>query len=188
MCARHLLLVLPRLAHSTGMSRRNLMKTLSETSSPMRSASTLARRERNEDIGSILEALRSIVRELRLASREAEQRVGVHGAQLHALRQLTDSPTTSLTELAERTHTDISSVSVVVSRLVEQGLVARKSADDDRRRLSLGLTARGRALVRRAPETGTSRLLRAASSLSDREVHTLAVGLAKLTNGLRDDD
>jgi DNA-binding MarR family transcriptional regulator len=89
-----------------------------------------------------------------------------------------------LTELAERTRTDISSVSVVVSRLVEQGLVARKSADDDRRRLSLGLTARGRAVLRRAPETGTSRLLRAATHLSDREVHALATGLSKLVDGI----
>jgi DNA-binding MarR family transcriptional regulator len=71
-----------------------------------------------------------------------------------------------------------------VSRLVEQGLVARKAADDDRRRLSLGLTARGRAIIRRAPETGTSRLLRAADHLSDRELHGLAMGLSKLVDGL----
>jgi len=160
------------------------MKTSSEPAVTTRSATVPSNGERNEDIAVILDALRSIVRELRLASREAEQRVGVHGAQLHALRQLADSPTTSLTELAERTHTDISSVSVVVSRLVEQGFVARKAADDDRRRLSLGLTARGRAILRRAPETGTSRLLRAASHLSDREVHALASGLAKVVNGL----
>jgi DNA-binding MarR family transcriptional regulator len=164
------------------------MKTSSDLSLSARSASVPTTAERSDDVNVILDALRSIVRELRLASREAEQRVGVHGAQLHALRQLADSPTTSLTELAERTHTDISSVSVVVSRLVEQGLVARKSADDDRRRLSLGLTARGRAVVRRAPQTGTSRLLRAASNLSDREVHGLANGLSKLVNGLADED
>jgi len=144
--------------------------------------------ERGDDVSVILDGLRSLVRELRLASREAEQRVGVHGAQLHALRQLADSPTTSLTELAERTHTDISSVSVVVSRLVEQGLVARKAADDDRRRLSLGLTARGRAIIRRAPETGTSRVLRAAANLSDRELHALASGLSKLVAGLHGTD
>jgi DNA-binding MarR family transcriptional regulator len=168
------------------------MKTSSESSIPIRGATMNSgngsyHSDRSDDVGIILDALRSLVRELRLASREAEQRVGVHGAQLHALRQLADNPATSLTELAERTHTDISSVSVVVSRLVEQGLVARKSADDDRRRLSLGLTARGRAVVRRAPETGASRLLDAASKLSDREVHTLASGLAKLAKGLRED-
>ena len=160
------------------------MKTSSESALLTKLTPTVNHVERSDDVSVILDALRSIVRELRLASREAEQRVGVHGAQLHALRQLADSPTTSLTELAERTHTDISSVSVVVSRLVEQGLVARKSADDDRRRLSLGLTARGRALLRRAPETGNSRLLRAAAHLSDREVHLLASSLAKLVDGL----
>jgi len=160
------------------------MKTSSESALLARHGAVSSNGERSEDVGVILDALRSIVRELRLASREAEQRVGVHGAQLHALRQLADSPSTSLTELAERTHTDISSVSVVVSRLVEQGLVARKSADDDRRRLSLGLTARGRAVVRKAPETGMSRLLRAASQLSDREVHSVANGLSKLVSGM----
>ena len=96
------------------------MKTSSDSAVAIRTASA-NHVERGEDVGVILDALRSIVRELRLASREAEQRVGVHGAQLHALRQLSDSPTMSLTELADRTHTDISSVSVVVSRLVEQG-------------------------------------------------------------------
>lgn len=165
------------------------MKTSSDSAVSARPTAASVNGERSDDVGVILDTLRSIVRELRLASREAEQRVGVHGAQLHALRRLADSPATSLTELAERTHTDISSVSVVVSRLVEQGLVARKSADDDRRRLSLGLTARGRALLRRAPETGTSRLLRAAASLSDREVHALATGLSKLVAGMdRTDD
>jgi len=163
------------------------MKTSSDSAVGIRTTS--ANGERSGDVGVILDALRSIVRELRLASREAEQRVGVHGAQLHALRQLADSPTMSLTELADRTHTDISSVSVVVSRLVEQGLVARKSADDDRRRLSLALTPRGKSLLRRAPETGTSRLLRASAHLSDREVHGLANGLGKLVAGLdREDD
>jgi len=165
------------------------MKTSSDSAVATRPTPVSTNGERGDDVGVILDSLRSLVRELRLASREAEQRVGVHGAQLHALRQLTDSPATSLTELAERTRTDISSVSVVVSRLVEQGLVARKSSDDDRRRLSLGLTARGRALIRRAPETGTSRLLRAASHLSDRELHGLATGLSKLVAGLdRTDD
>jgi|SRR5690349_13616387 len=165
------------------------MKTSSDSALSARpTTTTISNGERGDDVAIILDSLRSIVRELRLASREAEQRVGVHGAQLHALRQLSESQATSLTELAERTHTDISSVSVVVSRLVEQGLVARKSANDDRRRLSLGLTARGRAVLRRAPETGASRLLRAATHLSDREVHALATGLTKLVAGINGHD
>jgi DNA-binding MarR family transcriptional regulator len=160
------------------------MKTSSDSVLSTRNGAPPHNGVRSDDLSVILDSLRSIVRELRLASRETEQRVGVHGAQLHALRQLADSPSTSLTELAERTHTDISSVSVVVSRLVEQGLVARKAADDDRRRLSLGLTARGRAVVKKAPEAGFSRLMQAASQLSDREIRAVAAGLSKLVDGL----
>ncbi|HUQ83305.1 MAG TPA: MarR family transcriptional regulator [Gemmatimonadaceae bacterium] len=138
---------------------------------------------RVDDAGRILGALRSIVRELRLASHEAVQRVGVHSAQCHVLRQLADSPGLSMTELAGRTHTDISAVSVVVSRLVEQGLVVRRPAEDDRRRLSLRLTGRGRAAARRAPDTDVARLTRAASRVSGRELHTLAGDLSKLADG-----
>ena len=78
------------------------MKTSSDSQVAIRSATATQNGERGQDVGVILDALRSLVRELRLASREAEQRVGVHGAQLHALRQLADNPATSLTELAER--------------------------------------------------------------------------------------
>ena len=85
------------------------MKTSSDTVTSARTTPVSTSSERSEHVGIILDALRSIVRELRLASREAEQRVGVHGAQLHALRQLADAPSMSLTELADRTHTDISS-------------------------------------------------------------------------------
>lgn len=160
------------------------MKNSSEAAVSPRSAPVALVAERDDDVNAILDSLRAIVRELRLASREAEQHVGIHGAQLYALRQLADSPSASLSELADRTHTDISSASVVVSRLVEQGLVTRRAANDDKRRLSLSLTARGRAVVRRAPKTGASRLLRAASNLSDREVHALATRLGKLAEGL----
>lgn len=143
-------------------------------------------RDRTRNVAAIVDALNAVVRELRLASRETEQLVGLHAAQLTALHQLALSPVASLTELADRTHTDISSVSVVVSRLVEQGLVARRPADHDKRRHALGLTTRGRAVVRRSPLTGNSRLLRAAQRLSDREMHTLASALNKLAEGLRD--
>ena len=67
------------------------------------------------------------------------------------LQQLAAAPAKSVNELADRTYTHQSSVSVVVRRLVEQGLVARRRASDDGRRRELSLTAAGRRLVARAP-------------------------------------
>ena len=55
------------------------MKTSSEASVSTRPTTLSSNGERGGDVNVILDALRSLVRELRLASREAEQRVGVHG-------------------------------------------------------------------------------------------------------------
>ena len=54
------------------------MKTSSESAVAARPGASLNNDDRSEDVGVILDALRSIIRELRLASRETEQRVGVH--------------------------------------------------------------------------------------------------------------
>jgi DNA-binding MarR family transcriptional regulator len=135
----------------------------------------------------VLDALRAVTRELRVSARAAEQRLGVRAAQFHALQQLAERPTSSLAELAERTHTDPSSVSVVVQRLVERGLVSRTPAPDDRRRTELAATPAGRALLRRAPESPERRLERALGQLGERDAATLARTLAALARALRDD-
>ena len=73
----------------------------------------------------VLDAMRRIVQALRESSRWAERHVGLSGAQLFVLQTLAETPGLSVNELAERTHTHQSSVSVVVSRLaarlVERG-------------------------------------------------------------------
>ena len=48
------------------------MKTSSDSAVSTRPTSASSNGERGDDVGVILDALRSIVRELRLASREAE--------------------------------------------------------------------------------------------------------------------
>lgn len=134
----------------------------------------------------VLDALRAVARELRVTGRVAEQRLGMHPAQLHALQQLAERPAKSLAELAERTHTDPSSVSVVVQRLVERGLVTRTPAADDRRRTELAATAAGRAILRRAPVSPARRLDRALQEIGDRDTASLARTLAALARALRD--
>src|SRR5579885_2556290 len=73
----------------------------------------------------VVDALRRLVRELRDSARLAQGRTAITGAQLFVLRALAAEPGLSINELAERTMTHQSSVSVVVSRLVARGLVTR---------------------------------------------------------------
>jgi DNA-binding MarR family transcriptional regulator len=112
-----------------------------------------------------INAWRRIVRALRLSARGAERGLGLSGAQLFVLQQLGERSAYSLNELAERTHTHQSSVSVVVGRLVERGLVDRVRAPDDTRRLHLRLTAAGRALLRRSRPAMQEQLILAIASL-----------------------
>src|SRR5678810_901153 len=81
-----------------------------------------------------LGALRRLVRALRLADRAAESRLGLSAAQLFVLERLSEGPVGSMAELAGRTLTDASSVSVVVHRLAQRGLVVCAVASDDARR------------------------------------------------------
>jgi len=129
---------------------------------------------------SVLDDLRRIVRVLRESSRAAEQHLGVSGAQLFVLRSLADVPSLSLNELATRTRTHQSTVSVVVKRLVESGLVVRETSEVDARRLELSLSRRGRALLERAPLAAQDRLIRGIERLSAAERRALSVSLRGL--------
>jgi DNA-binding MarR family transcriptional regulator len=131
-------------------------------------------------IRGILNALRRVVRHLRLSGRAAERMAGVSGAQLFVLQSLADGPAASIGELAERTSTDPSSVSVVVQRLVDKRLVARATSAEDGRRVSLALTAAGRRVLARCPEPTQSRLLEGLRRLGPAELSALATGTAAL--------
>jgi DNA-binding MarR family transcriptional regulator len=107
----------------------------------------------------VVDALRRIVRALHRSNRLAEQRWQVSAAQLLVLQRLAEAPTLSVNQLADRTFTHQSTVSVVVTRLVKRGLVARTRADDDARRAELTLTAAGRALLKRAMGAAQTQLM-----------------------------
>ena len=113
----------------------------------------------------ILDCIRRLVRLLRLSDRAAQALVGLSGAQLFVLNELGETPALSLNELAERTRTDQSSVSVVVTRLVEAGLVSRERSRDDARRLVLTLTRSGRTALQRAPAVAQQNILAALEQL-----------------------
>jgi DNA-binding MarR family transcriptional regulator len=91
--------------------------------------------------------------------------VGVSGAQLFVLQSLSEAQVASIGELALRTHTDQSSVSVVVARLARRGLVTRAESRADGRRAEVRLTVAGRALLRRSPESTQTRLIGALKGL-----------------------
>jgi len=128
----------------------------------------------------VLEALRRVVQALRVTARDAELRHGVSAAQLFVLHLLARDGPASVNELAERSFTHQSSVSVVIARLAAAGLVARDRSTEDRRRAVVALTSSGRALLRRVPEPAQTRLVAALASVTATERSALARGLEAL--------
>jgi DNA-binding MarR family transcriptional regulator len=132
----------------------------------------------SKETQSVLDSIRRIVRGLRMSSAAAERRRGASAAQIYVLQKLSESEGgLSLNELAAATHTHQSSVSVVVTKLVQRRLVDRRRARDDGRRVAITITAKGRALVRRAPEPIQERLIEAIGRLPAGERTALAHGL-----------
>jgi MarR family transcriptional regulator, lower aerobic nicotinate degradation pathway regulator len=132
----------------------------------------------------VLDSLRRIVRLLREGSHASEALVGLSAAQLFVLQKLDPARPLSLNELAARTLTHQSSVSVVVGKLVERGLVQRRPAPGDARRLALLLTAKGLRLRERAPAPSQDRLIAALAALPVAEQRRLADALEELVRAL----
>jgi len=91
----------------------------------------------------VFESLRWIVRELRLAPNPGGPGAGLSAAQIFVLHVLAEHGPLSVGELAERTATDPSSVSVVVRKLHEGNLVSKRPSPEDLRRMQVALTAKG---------------------------------------------
>ena len=138
----------------------------------------------NRETRAALDGIRRVVQALRVSSRAAEQRVGLSGAQLFVLQRLASSPARSINDLADATVTHQSSVSVVVRRLVERGLVRRVACSDDGRKAEVSLTARGRRLLERAPGAAQDRLIEGLRRMTAADRQSLATQLGRLVRAM----
>ena len=141
-----------------------------------------ARMAHHDEATTVMIALRRIVRFLRLADREVEAACDISAAQLFVLHVLLDAPASSLSEIAERTLTDQSSVSTVVARLVERGLVRRAASRTDRRRVELRLSPAGQRMLERAPRAPQTQMIAALRGLSAAKQAELARSLETLAS------
>jgi DNA-binding MarR family transcriptional regulator len=124
-----------------------------------------------------MNALRRLVRALRVSTVAVQRTSGISGAQLFVLRALVERPGQSMRDLVARTLTGQSTVSEVVARLIARGLVTRQAASRDARRAVLSPTSAGRALLRTAPPTVQADLIEGLQRLSPGSRSALADAL-----------
>jgi DNA-binding MarR family transcriptional regulator len=145
------------------------------------SHSTSVGRAKTDDVATAVDAFRRILRELRRAARKTELATGLSAAQTFVLNAVDASPGCSLNDVAATTMTDRTSVAAILDRLLEERYVKRVRADEDRRRASLTITARGQRAMRDAASPPTTLLVDALRALPAAERAALAAGLSALT-------
>ena len=137
-----------------------------------------------DDAKAILNRVRQLVRALRAFDKQAQTRFGLGAAQMFILHVLQHHDELSMNELADRTATDQSSVSLAVGKLVTEGYVRRDVSEEDRRQVRLSLTAKGRALVRRSPPAAQERIMESVEAMPSGERAQLMGLLDKLMAGM----
>jgi MarR family transcriptional regulator, organic hydroperoxide resistance regulator len=95
-------------------------------------------------------SVKAIQRELERWMNEAVRPLGITAAQADALLVIGRLEPISLKDLGELLIAEAGHPSRLIDRLVEAGLVERRAAGEDRRRVELSLTQRGRRLEKRA--------------------------------------
>lgn len=111
---------------------------------------------------------------------------GLTIAQYVALVQMASAPReTGMTDLARAGRYDRATATALVDGLVRRGLVARRRATGDRRRVTVRLTARGRRLHQTATRRLILRWRQALRSFDGSEQRQLLTLLLRLLEGLQ---
>ena len=118
------------------------------------------------------------------ASRAMQSRTGVTGPQRLVLRIVAQSPGISAGDLARVMHLHPSSLTGVLRRLVQRGLLRRRVHPGDSRRAVLTVTLRGRVAARPSATSVEGRVRRALDGLPRSQVDAAQDLLAALAASL----
>jgi DNA-binding MarR family transcriptional regulator len=98
--------------------------------------------------------------------------------QLKSLFLINSGGDINFRKLAEALGVTPSDVTVIVNRLVKQGLVSRTENPEDRRMMMLQVTDKGHALLANLRESGMKHMTEILTLLSPEELSALAQGLS----------
>jgi DNA-binding MarR family transcriptional regulator len=101
----------------------------------------------------VLIELRRIIRATQLNSKALARERGMTPSQLVALQFIHNKGEVTASQIAEAMHLTQPTVTTLLDRLEERQLIARSRRDDDRRRVRVALTERGRQQLSSTPQS-----------------------------------
>ena len=115
-------------------------------------------------------AVKAAQRELEQRMNDAVRPLGITAAQADAIVVIGRAGPLSHKQLGDLLIAESGHPSRLVDRLVDAGLVRRRAAEDDRRRIELSLTAKGRRMEKRIQEARQGLLALARELVGDRDM------------------
>lgn len=125
------------------------------------------------NLGPALEFMRSIWRlshALELTSGLMERSLGITAQQRMVIRCLGKQPGISPSQLASLLHLDRSTISTALNRMERDGLLTRRADENDRRSVTLWLSAKGKKLDRPSEATVESAVQRTLEQINQRDL------------------
>ena len=139
----------------------------------------------NKDVSSttthgVLIAIRKIVQSIALNSRSLVKRVGLTGPQLTILQEIASIGEVSVGEVARAISLSQGTVTGILERLENRGLVTRRRSHSDRRRVLVQVTTVGEQLLEKAPPLMQEVFVERFSSLQEWEQTMILSALQRL--------
>ncbi|MGE5469901.1 MAG: MarR family winged helix-turn-helix transcriptional regulator [Bacteroidota bacterium] len=128
----------------------------------------------------VLQQFRVIYGSMRQYFRDVEERCGLPGSQTWILQEVAHAPEIGVTELARRMGIHQSTCSNLVEKLVSQGYLFKQKCSTDLRRVGLGMTQEGQAVMDRLPGPAEGVLPQALASIPLVSLKTLEINLGEL--------
>lgn len=128
----------------------------------------------------IVYLIRKLMRAGELYSKELDKKYKVSAPQLAALNVLLQGGAMPLSQIARQIMVDSSTLTGVIDRLEQKGLVSRLRNDADRRIIRIELTPAGQTLAEKAPPPVQMKIVKGIRKLEEAERWKIIEGLRKL--------
>lgn len=130
----------------------------------------------------ILNSLRRIIQSGYLHSRQLKQKFDITSPQLVALLEIAKEKQITLKHLSEKIALSSSTLVGVIDRLESKELVSRKRDNQDRRKVFLSITLKGRSFIEKAPSPLQNSLVKSLSKISSTELSTILNSLERIND------
>ena len=124
--------------------------------------------------------IRKLVQGGELYTKELDKKYQVSAPQLSCLLALSDQGPMPPSQIAKYIMVNSSTITGIIDRLEQKGLVQRSRISQDRRVITVSLTKKGNALVRTAPPPLQKKIVEGLKRLPPQEVDEIVQVLTKL--------